>query len=143
MVEEMQWASHGAIKATELHNEEIAIKIVAPTEPHIRAYITVGGGYPLNGNLCPQRKRMAQIHQLVILTGLGVHCNASRQSLKTSQTRNCGNLWRISVRRAPFANSMQPPAILNQLPGLNPLGAVTLMRMTRRSPSHEGESRFP
>ena len=44
MVEEMQWASHGAIKAIELYNKLIAIKIVAPTEPHIRAYITVGGG---------------------------------------------------------------------------------------------------
>ena len=46
MAEEMQWASHGAIKATEFHNELIAIKIVTPTEPHTRAYITVGGGYP-------------------------------------------------------------------------------------------------
>ena len=43
MVEEMQRASHGAIKVTELCNEPIAIKIVAPTEPHIRAYIAVGG----------------------------------------------------------------------------------------------------
>ena len=42
-VEEMQQASCGAIKAMELHNKPIAIKIVAPTEPHIRAYITVGG----------------------------------------------------------------------------------------------------
>ena len=46
MAEEMQWASHGAIKATELCNEPIAIKVVAPTEPHIRAHITIGGGYP-------------------------------------------------------------------------------------------------
>ena len=40
--EEMQWAPCGAIKATELCNKPIAIKIMAPTEPHIRAYITVG-----------------------------------------------------------------------------------------------------
>ena len=46
MVEEMLQASHGAIKATELHDEPIAIKTVAPTEPHVKAYITVGGGYP-------------------------------------------------------------------------------------------------
>ena len=45
-VKEMQRASCGAIKAMELCNELIAIKIVAPSEPHIRAYITVGGGYP-------------------------------------------------------------------------------------------------
>ena len=39
-VEEMQWASHVATKVTELHDKLIPIKIVAPTEPHIRAYIT-------------------------------------------------------------------------------------------------------
>ena len=46
MVEEMQWASHGAIKAMELHDESIAIRTIAPSEPHIRVYITVGGGDP-------------------------------------------------------------------------------------------------
>ena len=42
-VEEMQRESCGAITVRELCNEPIAIKIVAPTEPHIRAYITVRG----------------------------------------------------------------------------------------------------
>ena len=46
MAEEMQQASCGTIKATELHNESIAIRTVAPLEPHIRAYITIGAGYP-------------------------------------------------------------------------------------------------
>ena len=46
MAEEMQWASHGAIKAMELCNESIAVRTVAPLEPHIRVYITVGGGDP-------------------------------------------------------------------------------------------------
>ena len=92
MAQEMQWASRGATKVTELHNEPIAIKIIAPTEPHIRAYITIGEVTPLNHIICPQRKRMTQIHQLVTLTGVGVHCNASRQSLETSWTRNCSNL---------------------------------------------------
>ena len=46
MAEEMQWASHGAIKVMELCNELIAIRTVAPSEPHIRAYITVGGSDP-------------------------------------------------------------------------------------------------
>ena len=69
--EEMQWASCGAIKATELCDELIAVKIVAPTEPHIRAYITVGEGYPLNCHLHPQRKRMTQIHHLVTPTRVG------------------------------------------------------------------------
>ena len=42
--EEMQQASHGVIKVMELCNESIAIRTVAPLEPHIRKYITVGGG---------------------------------------------------------------------------------------------------
>ena len=143
MAEEMQWASHGAIKAMELCNEPIAIKIVAPTEPHIRAYITIGGGYPLNCDLHPQWKRMMLIHQLVTLTEVGALCDASRQSLETSQTRNCNNLWKISNRRLHFASCTHPLAILNQLPGVNPQGLVISMRMTRRSPSQEGEGGFP
>ena len=46
MAEDMQQASCGAIKAMELCNKLIAIKIITPMEPHVRAYITVGGGYP-------------------------------------------------------------------------------------------------
>ena len=83
------------------------------------------------------------MHHMVTLSGVGVLCDASRQSLETLQTRNCSNSWRISIRRLHFANCMQPPAILNQLPGVNPQGAVILMRMTRRSPSHEGEGGSP
>ena len=32
MTEEMQWASHGAIKAMELQDEPIAVRTVAPLE---------------------------------------------------------------------------------------------------------------
>ena len=46
MTEEMQWVSHGATKAMELHNEPIAIRTIAPLEPHIRVYITVGRDDP-------------------------------------------------------------------------------------------------
>ena len=46
MAEEMHWASYGAIKAMELYNESIAIRTIAPSEPHIRVYITVGEGDP-------------------------------------------------------------------------------------------------
>ena len=46
MVDEMQQASLGAIKVMELCNELIAVKILAPMEPQVRVYITVGGGYP-------------------------------------------------------------------------------------------------
>ena len=46
MAEDMQQASCGAIKAMELHDELIAVKTIAPMEPHIKMYTSVGGGYP-------------------------------------------------------------------------------------------------
>ena len=127
MTEEMQQASCGAIKAMELCNELIAIRTIAPMEPHIRAYITAGGGNPLSCNLCPHRGRVTLIYLLVTLTRVGILCDASRQSLLTSQTRNCINLWRISIRRLHFVSYMHPPEILNQLLGVNLQGVVILM----------------
>ena len=40
--EEMQWASHGAIKAMELWSKLIAIRVIPPSKHHIRAYIAAG-----------------------------------------------------------------------------------------------------
>ena len=37
--DDMQCATHGAIKAMELHDEAIAIRATAPSETHIRACI--------------------------------------------------------------------------------------------------------
>ena len=44
--EEMQHARHGAIKVTELQDEAIAIRVVAPSVTHVKAYImTVHGDH--------------------------------------------------------------------------------------------------
>ena len=43
---EMQWATHGAVKAIELHEEAIVIRATAPSATHIRAYMTAVGGEP-------------------------------------------------------------------------------------------------
>ena len=56
MAQEMLQASRGAIKATELHDKLIAVKIVAPTEPHVKAYITVGEGYPTKPQSLPSEE---------------------------------------------------------------------------------------
>ena len=42
--EEMQCATHGTIKVTELWGEAIAIQAVAPSENHVKAYIIAVGG---------------------------------------------------------------------------------------------------
>ena len=60
--EEMQRASHGAIKAMELRNELIAVRTMAPLEHHIRAYMTVVGGDHSKLQSPPQRGRVTLIH---------------------------------------------------------------------------------
>ena len=42
--EEMQCATHGAVKAMEFQEEAIAIRAVAPSETHVKAYIIAVGG---------------------------------------------------------------------------------------------------
>ena len=142
MAEEMQLASCGAIKAMELHDESIAIKTVA-TRALYKGIHHCRGGDPYTLWSAPSEGRVTLIHLLITLTMMGVLCNASRQSLATSQIRNCGNSWKISTRRLHFASCMHPPAILNQLLGVNLKGAVILMGMTWRSPFQEGEGGFP
>ena len=41
----MQYATCRAVKATELQGEAIAIRAVAPSETHVKAYIIAVGGY--------------------------------------------------------------------------------------------------
>ena len=91
MTEEMQQASCSAIKAMELQDEPIAIRVVAPLEHHIEAYITIAGGTLLNCDLHPQRGRVTLIHLLVTLNWVGALWVTSRQSLVTSWTKSCGN----------------------------------------------------
>ena len=74
------------------------------------------GGYPLNCNLHPQRRRMTLIHQLVTLTRVGVLCDASRQSLETSQTGNCNNSWRSPTGDCTSWAACTPPAIPQPTP---------------------------
>ena len=42
--EEMQCTTHGAIKAMELQGKAIAVRAVAPSETHVKAYIMAVGG---------------------------------------------------------------------------------------------------
>ena len=132
MTEDMQWASCGAIKAMELWDEPIAIQIMAPSEHHIRAYITIVGGDPSKPWSLPSEGEDDALHLLVTLTWVGALCITSKQSLATLQTQSCINLWRISVGRSHFMSCMHLPATLKQLLGENHQGVVILMWMTRR-----------
>ena len=45
-VDEMQCATHRAMKVMVLHEEAIAIRASAPSKTHMRAYMTAVGGKP-------------------------------------------------------------------------------------------------
>ena len=143
MTEEMQQASHCAIKAMELQAEPIAIRTMAPLEHHIRAYITVVGGdhsklqpLPSEGEGDPHSPT-GNPHP-----GWGtLHCLQTELGKLTDQElcQLREDLHQIALHElhAP------PPAILNQLLGENLHEAVILMGMARRSPFQEGEGGFP
>ena len=87
--EDMQCTTHGAIMATELWDEAIAIRAAAPSETHIKAYIIAVRGTLQNSNLHPHRGRENPTHPLIILTQVGKLHVISKQSLATSLTMNC------------------------------------------------------
>ena len=110
-VEEMQWTSCGAIKATKLCDELIAIKTVAPTEPHIRAYIATAGEWlPIQTMESPASEEEDDTNPP---TGKPQQGGGTPQHLQAelgdlADTSNCGHLWRTSVRRSHFVSSMHP-----------------------------------
>ena len=69
--EDVQCATHRAIKMMELQDEAIAIRAVAPSETHVKAYIMAVRGDPSNLNLHPQKRRENPTHLLITLTQVG------------------------------------------------------------------------
>ena len=140
--EEMQRASCGAIKVTGLCNKPIAIKVVAPTEPHIRAYVTVGGYLSKQWSPPSEEEDDTNSPTGNPHWGRGTPwCLQAELGDLTDQ-----ELWQLMDdlhQEIALCKQHAPPATLNQLPGVNPQGAVILMRMTRRLPSQEGEGAFP
>ena len=93
--EEMQHATHRAIKAMELQDEVIAIRAVAPSEAHVKAYIIAVGGDSSKSTLHPQKRRENPMGKCHII---------SKWSLATLPIMNCFSLWRISIRRSHSMN---------------------------------------
>ena len=52
-INDMQWATHRAIKAMELCKEAIVIRATGPSSIHIKVYITVVGGEPPKAQFPP------------------------------------------------------------------------------------------
>ena len=141
--EEMQCATHKAIKAMELWGEAIAVRAVAPSVTHVKAYIMTVHGDHSKPNLHPQKRRENPTHHMITPTQVGKLCIISKQSLTTLLIMNCISLWRISVRRLHSMSWTCPPEALHQCLGDTHQGARMPKRVTRRSHFWEGEGRFP
>ena len=141
--EEMQWVLHGAVKAMELQDEPIAIQIVAASEHHIRAYITIVGGDPSKLQ-SPPSEGEGDAHSPTGNPHPGggtLHCLQAELGDLVDQELH--QLMEDLHQEVALCELHAPPAILNQLLGDNLQGAVILMGMTRRSPFQEGEGGFP
>ena len=138
MTEEMQWALCGVIKAMELHNEPIAIRTRAPLEPHIRVYITVGGGDPSKLQ-SPPSEGEGDPHSPTGKPhpggGTSRHLQAELGNLADQELHQ---LLEDLCQEFTLCELHAPPAILNQLLGENLQGVVILMGMTRGHLSKRG-----
>ena len=85
-------------KATELQEEAIAIRVVDPSETHVKAYIIAVGGDSLKLQSPHSEEEGEPTHPMIILTQVGKCCIISKWSLATSSIMSCISLWRISIR---------------------------------------------
>ena len=140
--EDMQCATHRAIKAMMLWDKAIAIRAMAPLEIYIKAYVRAVGRGSLKLQSPCSEEEGEPIHPLTIPTPVGQLCIISKQSLVTLLITNCINSWRISNRRSQSVNWMHPPVALHQCHGETHQGMGIPMWMTR-SPFQEGEVGSP
>ena len=102
--EDMQCTTHRAIKATVLQDKAIAVRDMAPSEIHIKAYVRAVGGDPSKLQSPPSGEEGNSIHPLIIPTPVRKPYSISKQSLVTLLTMNCASLWRIPARRLHTVN---------------------------------------
>ena len=81
--DDMQCATCRAIKATVLQEEAIVIRASAPSETHMRAYMTAVGGEPSRTQPPLLEGEGKLIHLLVTPTQVGELCTISKQILVT------------------------------------------------------------
>ena len=137
--EEMQHATHGAVKATELWGEVIAIRAVAPSETHVKAYFIAVRGYsskpseeegephPPHDNPHPSGEILC--HLQVELGNLADH--------------ELHQLVEDLHQEITLCELNAPPRSPPPMPWGTHQGVRKLKMVTRRSPFQEGEGGFP
>ena len=111
--QDMQHTTCRAIKAMVLQDESIAIRAMAPSETHIRAYMKAIEGDPSKPQPPPSEEE-GNPSPTDNSHPSGETHNVSKWSLATSLTMNCISSWRISARRLHSMNWMHhrsPPTM--------------------------------
>ena len=126
-----------------LRDEPIAIKTMAPSELHIRAYITMVGGdhsklwsLPLEGKDDPHSPTGN------LNPGGGTPC-CLQAEIGNLADQELHQLMEDLCQEITLCELHTPPATLNQLLRENLQGVVILMGMTLKSPFQEGEGGLP
>ena len=141
--EDMQCATHRAIKAMELQDKAIAIRAMAPSGTHIRVYMIAVGGDP-SKLLSPPSEGDGESHSPTDNPhprGETLHhCQAPLGDLAKHKLHQ---LMEDLCQEIALHELNAPPRSPPPMPWGHPSGAGILMRMTRRSPFWEGEGGFP
>ena len=115
--DEMQWATHRAVKAMELHKEVTVIRAAAPSATPVRAYMTVVGGnlpkpylHHHRGNLiCLQATQTRWGAQCHLQAELGQpHWPWIASALGGSLPRGC-TPWAECTPQKPTNKALQKP----------------------------------
>ena len=116
---------------------------MAPSEHHIRVYITIVGGDHSKPQSLPSEGEgdpPSPTGNPHLGGGTLLHLQAELGNLADQELHQ---LMEDLCQEIALCKLHAPPAILNQLSRENLQGAVILMGMTRRSPFQEGENEFP
>ena len=141
--EEMQHATHGAIKAMELWEEAIAIRAVAPSVTHVKAYIMTVHGDHSKPQSPPSEEEGEphSPHDNSYPSGETLHC--LQAELGNLPDHELHQLVEDLHQEITLCELNAPPEALHQCLGDTHQGAGILKRVTRRSPFQEGEGGFP
>ena len=139
----MQCTTHGAIKASALHKEAVAIRASAPSKAHIRAYMTVVDGKPARTQT-PPLEGEGEPHLPTENPHPGRETLHSLQvDLGVLADQELHQLMEDLCQEVTICELNAPPAALHQCLGETQQETGTLMQMTRRSPFQEGRVGSP
>ena len=125
-----------------LCEEAITIKASAPSETHVRAYLTAVGGKPSRTQPPPSEGEGNLIHLLVTPTWVGKPHTISAYFGNLADHK-LHQLMENLCQEVTLPELNAPPEALHQHLGETQQGAEIPMQMTRRSPFLEGEGGSP